>query len=90
MESSRVTPTWDSTQDVMNVTGGYKDRVLYARFTRKRDTGDSNDFLLTDGQQPYVILAWDGYVYAPTGAFSYHGSTNRQVSGQIEFRPCCK
>ena len=80
----------DSVDNVVNVSGAYLNGVLSARFSRKRDTMDSNDALLTDGQQPYVILAWGGIVNQD-GSLQYHGYGNSHVtSSGVAFTSCRK
>ena len=77
-------------QNVESVSGAYVNGVLRARFSRKRNTMDANDALLTDGQQPFVIIAWGGSV-GQGESLGYHGNVTRHVwNPPIQFTPCRK
>ena len=58
------------------------DGVTTIRFSRVRDTGDVNDYSLSDCI--FFLYAWGGEVFnITTGAIAYHGLDRRFVSESL-------
>ena len=77
-----VQPPRDPIQNVDNAFATFEDGVTTVRFSRQKDTGDVNDFSLSDCL--YFLFAWGGAVFdINTGQIGYHGATRRFVSDSL-------
>jgi len=57
------------------------DGVTTVRFSRERDTGDPDDFSLTNCI--HFLFAWGGGINFDTGDVLYHGMSRRVVSSSL-------
>ena len=93
---NRIQPPRDAIQNVDNTFAFFEDGVTTVKFSRKKDTGDVNDFSLSDCI--HFLYAWGGGVFnVNTGQIGFHGVTRRFVSDSLEciptsvtFCPPCK
>ena len=89
-------PPRDPIQNVENTSASFIDGVTTVRFSRVRNTGDVNDFSLSDCV--FFLYAWGGDIFdTTTGAIAYHGLNRRFVSESLvcipisrTFCPGCK
>eukprot|EP00092_Neocalanus_flemingeri_P024776 GFUD01026865.1.p1 GENE.GFUD01026865.1~~GFUD01026865.1.p1 ORF type:complete len:678 (-),score=153.52 GFUD01026865.1:380-2230(-) len=58
-----LNPILESSQDISNMSGELVDGVTTIRFTRQRDTGDSQDVAFTDTEGMYMIFPVKGGRY---------------------------
>ncbi|XP_050401897.1 uncharacterized protein LOC130010296 [Patella vulgata] len=85
--TAKSLPTEDTKNDITGVTGDVINGVTTISFTRKRDTGDTQDFQFTDIQCGYMFYAMGGS-YNNDGTFSKHATTPVVSSQKICIRSC--
>ena len=74
-------PPRDAIQNVEDTSASFDNGVTTVRFSRVRDTGDVNDFSLSDC---IFFLYASGEVFnITTGAIAYHGLNRRFVSDSL-------
>ena len=79
-------PSHDPIQNVDNIFASFENGATLVRFSRLKDTGDVNDFSLSDCV--YFLHAWGGAVYdINTKQVAYHGAFRRFVSESLECIP---
>ena len=79
-------PPRDRIQNVNNTFASFENGVTTVRFSRLKDTGDVNDFSLSDCV--YFLHAWGGAVTnINTGQIEYHGMNRRFISESLECIP---
>ena len=82
MKELTTPPPHDAIQNTEDKFASFKDGVTTVRFSRVRDTGDMNDFSLSDCI--HFLYAWGGYVNNITiGAIGHHGLNRRFVSDSL-------
>ncbi|KAK3091456.1 hypothetical protein FSP39_019963, partial [Pinctada imbricata] len=83
----KVMPGMDATQNVMSKAGNYSNGYLSVKFKRQRNTMDSTDALLTDGQCRHILMAWGGSV-STSGVIGYHMSNRNYTAQKVCFQTC--
>ena len=77
-----VQPPIDPIQNVDNLSAAFEDGVTTVMFSRLKDTGDVNDFSLSNCI--YFLFAWGGDVTNITSReISYHGASRRFISDSL-------
>ena len=83
--TSRVQPSHDLVQNIKNASASFEDGVTTVRFSRQRNTGDVNDFSLSDCV--HFLYAWGDTFNITTRQIEYHGVTRRFISDSLECIP---
>ena len=74
--SGHLPPLLDDSQDISDAVAMFSDGVTVIRFTRPRNSGDSNDTSLDE--ERFLLFAWGGPVtYGATNYIGYHGPIRR-------------
>ena len=75
-------PPRDRIQNVDDTSASFEDGVTTVRFSRLKDTGDVDDFSLSDCI--HFLYAWGGGVTDfSTGQIEYHGALRRFISNSL-------
>ena len=79
----------DATQNIIStsIEGNYSNGYLSIKFKRQRNTTDSTDALLTDGQCHHILMAWGGSV-SMSGSIGYHMSNRNYTAQKVCFQTC--
>ncbi|KAK6188307.1 hypothetical protein SNE40_004509 [Patella caerulea] len=85
--TAKSLPVQDTKNDITDVSGDVTNGVTTISFTRKRDTGDTQDFQFTDTQCGYMFYAMGGS-YNNDGSFGKHATTPVVSSQKICIRSC--
>ena len=81
----RVQPPSDAMQNVGNASASFEDGITTVKFSRKKSTGDVNDFSLMDCM--YFLYAWGGVLDVNTRKIGYHNANRRFISNSMECIP---
>ena len=75
-------PPRDPIQNIEDVSATFEDGFTTVRFSRQKDTGDVNDFSLSNCM--HFLYAWGGGVTdISTGQIEYHSATRRFISDSL-------
>ncbi len=82
---NRVTPVYDTEQDLTSVSFLREDGITYIEFTRKLNTGNAQDIALDTDTPVYFIWAFGGTVTSYVSPATFTGRhTNQGPFGGVD------